>query len=62
MIVKKQKFTPAMYDDLPQFVYQEERIDAVLSRTTVAVAALFAFSGILVMIAIGRFKRFSVLS
>ena len=62
MIVKKQKFTPAMYDDLPQFVYQEERIDAVLSRTTAAAAVLFFFGGILVMIAIGRFRKFSVVS
>jgi ABC-2 type transport system permease protein len=62
MIVKKQKFTPATYDDLPQFAYQEERIDAVLSRTIAAAAVLFFFGGILVMIAIGRFRKFSVVS
>jgi ABC-2 type transport system permease protein len=62
MIVKKQKFTPATYDDLPQFAYQEERIDAVLSCTIAAAAVLFFFGGILVMIAIGRFRKFSVVS
>jgi ABC-2 type transport system permease protein len=62
MIVKKQKFTPTMYDDLPQFAYQEEPIGAVVSRTSAALAVLFVFAGVLSIIGIGRLRKFPVVS
>jgi ABC-2 type transport system permease protein len=60
MIVKKQKFTAAMYDDLPQFEFQEEPIRLVLARASAVIGELFAVGLILAAVGVRRLRKFSV--
>jgi len=60
MIIKKQKFTAAMYDNLPQFEFHEEAIGEIITRTSAAIGALFLSSVILAAISVRRLRRFSI--
>jgi hypothetical protein len=60
MIVQKQRFTPGMFDELPQFVYREESTRAVLSRATRGLGILLGFGGLLGLVGAGRLRRYPI--
>jgi ABC-2 type transport system permease protein len=60
MIVKKERFTPAMFDTIPSFEFREEELSAVLSRTGTALLALFVSGIVLGAFGICRLRRFPI--
>jgi ABC-2 type transport system permease protein len=60
MIIKKQRFTSAMYDNLPQFEFLEEPLREVIARTGGSVAELFLSGLILAAIGVRRLSKFSI--
>jgi ABC-2 type transport system permease protein len=60
MIVQKQRFTPRMFDELPQFVYREESTGTVLSRATPGLGILLGFGSLLGLVGAGRLRRYPI--
>jgi ABC-2 type transport system permease protein len=60
MIIKKQRFTAAMYDSLPTFEFQEEELSTVVFRASLAIASLFGFGLVLTAAGVYRLRKFPI--